>query len=153
QPGVLSAVAPALPETDKPRTRLDLAEWLVDPANPLTPRVTINRIWMRYFGRGIVETEEDFGAQGSLPTHPELLDWLAGEFIRQRWSLKAIHRLIVTSATYRQSSHVSPKLRELDPENILLARSSRFRVEAEIVRDIALTVSGLLNPELGGPSV
>lgn len=151
QPNVISAIAPALPETTKMRTRLDLAQWLTDPANPLTPRVTMNRIWMRYFGRGIVETEEDFGTQGSLPTHPELLDWLAGEFIRRGWSLKAMHRLIVTSATYRQSSEVNPQ--SVDPRNHLLARQERLRVEAEIVRDAALSASGLLNPRIGGPSV
>jgi hypothetical protein len=153
QPGVISAVAPALPDGHKPRTRLDLANWLVDPANPLTPRVTMNRVWMRYFGRGIVETEEDFGTQGSLPTHPELLDWLAGEFIRRGWSLKAMHRLIVTSATYRQSSDSRRDLSEKDPRNLLLARQERLRVEAEIVRDAALSASGLLNPKVGGPSV
>jgi hypothetical protein len=153
QPGVLGAIAPALPETGKPRTRLDLAQWLVAPANPLTPRVTMNRAWMRYFGRGIVETEEDFGTQGALPTHPELLDWLAGEFIRQGWSLKAMHRLIVSSATYRQASDARKDLKEIDPRNLLLARQERFRVEAEIVRDAALSASGLLNPRIGGPSV
>jgi hypothetical protein len=153
QPGVFSAIAPALPEAGKPRTRLDLAKWLVDPANPLTPRVTMNRVWMRYFGRGIVETEEDFGTQGARPTHPELLDWLASEFIRRGWSLKAMHRLIVTSATYRQSSDARPDLSEKDPRNLLLARQERLRVEAEIVRDAALSASGLLNPKIGGPSV
>jgi len=153
QPGVISAVAPALPEAAKPRTRLDLAKWLVDPANPLTPRVTINRIWLRYFGRGIVETEEDFGTQGALPTHPELLDWLSGEFIRRGWSLKAIHRLIVNSATYRQSSAARKDVHEIDLRNLLLARQERLRVEAEIVRDAALSASGLLNPKIGGPSV
>ena len=157
QPGIISAIAPAFPEkgpeTATPRTRLDLAKWLVDPANPLTPRVTMNRVWMRYFGRGIVETEEDFGTQGSLPTHPELLDWLSGEFIRQGWSLKAVHRLIVTSATYRQASDARKDLSETDPRNLLLARQERFRVEAEIVRDAALSASGLLNARIGGPSV
>lgn len=151
QPGVISAIAPALPETAKTRTRLDLAQWLVHPANPLTPRVTMNRIWMRYFGRGLVETEEDFGTQGSQPSHPELLDWLAGEFIQCGWSLKAMHRLIVTSATYRQSSEFNPQ--PMDARNLLLARQERFRVEAEIVRDAALSASGLLNPRIGGPSV
>ena len=184
QPNTFSAVAPQLPETPetgKPRTRLDLAKWLVDPANPLTPRVTMNRIWMRYFGRGLVETEEDFGTQGSLPTHPELLDWLAvalrdgiadcGFQIADSqklclpknrqpkpWSLKAIHRLIVTSATYRQSSSLNPQSairnpQSEDPRNLLLSRQERFRVEAEIVRDAALSASGLLNPKIGGPSV
>ncbi len=163
QPGVISAVAPTLPETGKPRTRLDLAQWLVNPANPLTPRVTMNRIWMRYFGRGIVETEEDFGTQGAPPTHPELLDWLSGQFIQRGWSLKAMHRLIVTSATYRQSSAFNPpsairnpqsrNTPSIDPRNLLLARQERFRVEAEIVRDAALSASGLLNARIGGPSV
>jgi hypothetical protein len=153
QPGVINAIAPALPETTKTRTRLDLAKWLVDPANPLTPRVTINRIWLRYFGRGIVETEEDFGTQGTPPTYPELLDWLSSEFIRQGWRLKAMHRLIVNSATYRQASAVRQDLSEADPRNLLLARQERLRVEAEIVRDAALSASGLLNPKIGGPSV
>jgi Protein of unknown function (DUF1553)/Protein of unknown function (DUF1549)/Planctomycete cytochrome C len=156
-PGVLSAVAPALaqspPESGARRTRLDLANWLVNPANPLTPRVTINRIWMRYFGRGIVETEEDFGTQGSLPTHPELLDWLASEFMRRGWSMKAMHRLIVTSATYRQSSDARKDLNETDPRNLLLARQERLRVEAEIVRDAALGASGLLDARIGGSGV
>jgi mono/diheme cytochrome c family protein len=159
QPGVISAIAPALNDTGKPGTRLDLAEWLVNPANPLTPRVTINRIWMRYFGRGIVETEEDFGTQGTPPSNPGLLDWLSGEFIRQGWSMKAMHRLIVTSATYRQASSFNPTsdtqhpASSVDPRNLLLARQERLRVEAEIVRDAALSASGLLNPKIGGPSV
>jgi mono/diheme cytochrome c family protein len=153
QPGIINAIAPALPESTTTRTRLDLAKWLVDPANPLTPRVTINRLWMRYFGRGIVETEEDFGTQGSAPTHPELLDWLSSEFIRRGWSLKAMHRLIVTSATYRQASEIRKDLGERDPRNLLLSRQERFRVEAEIVRDAALSASGLLNARIGGPSV
>jgi hypothetical protein len=133
--------------------RLDLARWLVHPENPLTPRVTMNRVWMRYFGRGLVETEEDFGTQGSPPTHPELLDWLGREFIRRGWSWKAMHRLIVTSATYRQASIARPDLLERDPRNLLLARQSRVRVEAEIVRDLALSASGLLDASLGGPGV
>ncbi len=158
QPGVLSAVAPTLPESAAPRTRLDLANWLVNPANPLTARVAMNRVWMRYFGRGIVETEEDFGTQGSRPTHPELLDWLAGEFMRRGWSQKAMHRLIVTSATYRQSSDARKgdarkDLNETDPRNLLLARQERLRVEAEIVRDAALSASGLLDARIGGPGV
>jgi hypothetical protein len=152
-PGVIAAVAPALPETTSPPTRLDLAKWLVHPDNPLTPRVTVNRIWMRYFGRGLVETEEDFGTQGTPPTHPELLDWLSREFQRQGWSLKALHRLIVTSETYRQASHERPDLAERDPRNLLLARQQRLRLEAEITRDAALSASGLLDRTLGGPSV
>src|SRR5205085_3358543 len=117
-----------------------------------TPRVTMNRIWLRYFGRGLVETEEDFGTQGVPPAHPELLDWLSGEFIRQGWSLKAMHRLIVNSATYRQASATRKDLSDIDPRNLLLARQERLRVEAEIVRDAALSASGLLNARIGGPS-
>jgi hypothetical protein len=127
QPGGLAAVAPPLP-AQAGRTRVDLARWLVHPENPLTPRVTMNRLWMRYFGRGLVETEEDFGTQGTPPSHPELLDWLAGEFIRRNWSLKEMHRLIVTSSTYRQSSHARADLAEKDPRNLLLARQERVRV-------------------------
>jgi hypothetical protein len=151
-PDVPKVIPPRLPPAAL-RTRLDLARWLVDPANPLTPRVTVNRVWMRYFGRGLVETEEDFGTQGTPPSHPELLDWLAGEFIRRGWSLKALHRLIVTSSTYRQSSAFRQDLRQRDPRNVLLARQERLRVEAEIVRDAALAASGLLDHTLGGPSV
>ncbi len=156
--------------------RLDLARWVVDPANPLTARVLVNRVWQQYFGRGLVETENDFGTQGSLPTHPELLDWLACEFssgpvaasresaagpnVRaltgrgyNPWSLKHLHRLIVTSATYRQSSRVRPELATVDPLNKLLARQSRVRLDAEVIRDHALFTSGLLSPKLGGPPV
>ena len=111
------------------------------------------QMWHHYFGRGTVATLEDFGTQGEKPSHPELLDWLATEFVRQNWSMKAMHRLIVTSATYRQASSVTPELLEKDPENRLLARGPRFRLPAEMVRDNALAVSGLLDPELGGPSV
>src|SRR5205085_2040917 len=131
----------------------DLARWIVSLENPLTARVTVNRIWQEYFGRGIVETENDFGTQGSAPTHPELLDWLATELVAQKWSLKAIHRLIVTSATYRQSSRARPDLDVKDPTNKLLARQSRLRLDAELVRDVALAASGLLDPKLGGPPV
>ncbi|MCU0873081.1 MAG: DUF1553 domain-containing protein, partial [Pirellulaceae bacterium] len=152
QPDV-PAVLPGLAETSGPRTRLDLARWLVDPRNPLTARVTVNRVWMRYFGRGLVETENDFGMQGSLPTHPELLDWLAAEFTARGWSQKRLHRLILTSATYRQSSHARPDLELVDPLNRLLARQVRLRVDAELVRDLALGASGRLNPTIGGPSV
>src|SRR5262245_33145420 len=151
-PDVLDAVPPKLPSAEK-RSRLDLAKWLIDPENPLTPRVQMNRLWMHYFGRGLVETEEDFGTQGTPPTHPELLDWLAAEFIRQNWSLKEMHRLIVTSNTYRQSSRFRPDLKDKDPRNLLLARQERVRVEAEIVRDTALTASGLLDHTIAGPSV
>ncbi|RYD25383.1 MAG: DUF1553 domain-containing protein, partial [Verrucomicrobiaceae bacterium] len=155
-PAVLPAVAPAMDKGSGPDgrlTRLDLAKWLTDPRNPLTPRVTVNRVWMRYFGRGLVETEEDFGAQGSPPTHPELLDWLARRLISDGWSMKRLHRLIVTSAAYRQASEARQDLREKDPRNLLLGRQERLRVEAEIVRDAGLCASGLLNPALGGPSV
>ena len=150
-PGVPAALHP-MPEVENP-TRLDLARWLVDRDNPLLARVTVNRAWQRFFGRGIVETENDFGAQGSPPTHPELLDWLATEFIANGWSMKEIHRTIVTSATYRQASHTRPELEEADPSNRLLARQSRLRLDAEIIRDSGLVVSGLLNPKIGGPSV
>ncbi len=138
---------------DNSANRLDLAKWLVDPKNPLTARVTINRIWMRYFGKGIVETDNDFGTQGTAPSHPELLDWLAREFMNQQWSLKKMHRLIVTSATYRQSSNMRPDLKERDPYNKLLARQNRFRLEAEVVRDVELAAAGLLSGDIGGPSV
>ncbi len=146
------AVLPPMPSTDG-ITRLDLARWLVDEANPLTPRVTVNRIWQRYFGTGIVETENDFGTQGTPPSHPELLDWLASEFMGGGWSLKQVHRLIVTSATYRQTSDHRAELTTRDPRNRLLARQNRVRLEAEIVRDAGLAISGLLAPEIGGPSV
>ena len=151
EPGVLSILHP-LPE-GAPRSRLTFARWLVDPRNPLVGRVTMNRQWSAFFGGGLVRTVEDFGFQGELPTHPELLDWLATEFIRRGWSLKEMHRLIVTSATYRQSSRVTPELLRRDPENRLLARGPRFRIEAESVRDAALASAGLLSRQLGGPSV
>jgi mono/diheme cytochrome c family protein len=133
-------------------SRLTFAKWLVDRKAPTTARVAVNRIWQSYFGTGLLETPEDFGMQAPAPSHPELLDWLACEFMDGGWSQKALHRLIVNSATYRQSSRVTPEALERDPYNRFLARGSRFRVEGEIVRDIALSASGLLNPELGGPS-
>jgi len=148
-PGV-PAVLSSKPVTG---TRLDLARWLVDPSNPMTARVTVNRMWQAFFGTGIVETENDFGLIGSKPTHPELLDWLATEFVARGWSQKTMHRLIVTSATYRQSSHRRTDLDEVDPYNHLLARQSRMRLEAEILRDSGLVASGLLTPQIGGPSV
>jgi hypothetical protein len=141
-----------LPATEMPN-RLGLARWLVSRDNPLTSRVAVNRFWEQILGRGIVETAEDFGTQGEKPTHPELLDWLAVEFMDRGWSMKAIHRLIVTSATYRQSSKLTPTLQQRDPLNKLLARAPRFRVEAEMVRDIVLAASGLLSRTIGGPSV
>ncbi len=154
QPGVIAAVSAVFKNPPAAfRNRADLARWLVSPENPLTPRVTMNRVWMRYFGRGIVETEEDFGSQSSRPTHPELLDWLGREFIRRGWSLKAMHRLIVSSATYRQASLARRDLVDRDPRNLLLARQERLRVEGEIARDLALGASGLLDPTIGGPSV
>jgi mono/diheme cytochrome c family protein len=137
----------------QPTNRLGFAHWLVDTNNPLIGRVTMNRIWAQYFGRGLVETSEEFGAQGELPTHPELLDWLATEFFERGWSLKAMHRLIATSAAYRQDSAVTPELVERDPFNRLLARGPRFRMEAEMLRDTALAIGGLLNEKTGGPSV
>ncbi len=190
------AVLPPMPDSAQ-ANRLGLAKWLVDENNPLTARVAVNRFWEHFFGRGIVETSEDFGTQGAPPSHPELLDWLAVEFMEptfpgdratggggdaatrrhgdaamerrsdtannpqsairnpqsKAWSMKAIHRLIVTSATYRQASTVSPALQERDPYNRLLARGPRFRVEAEMVRDITLAASGLLSRKTGGPSV
>ena len=147
------SVFPAMKAPQKDRSRLHLAKWLVREDNPLTARVTVNRVWMRYFGRGLVETENDFGTQGAPPTHPELLDWLAGEFMRRGWSMKELHRLIAHSATYRQSSRVRPELTAADPKNLLLGRQSRLRVDAEVVRDIALAVSGKLSGKIGGPSV
>ncbi len=156
-----AAVEPATPQGlpplaiagSGPATRLDLARWLVDPRNPLTPRVTVNRVWQQYFGRGLVETENDFGTQGSLPTHPELLDWLATDFVQGGWSLKHLHRRIVSSAAYRQASQFREDLEAVDPRNLWLGRQNRLRLEAEIVRDEALAASGLLNPAIGGPGV
>jgi len=150
-PGV-PAFLPPMPE-DLPRNRLGLAKWIVDPSNPLTARVVVNQYWQQHFGTGIVKTAEDFGSQGEQPSHPQLLDWLATEFVRTGWDIKAMQRLIVTSATYRQSSRASHELIERDPENRLLARGPRFRLPAEIVRDNALAISGLLNDKIGGPSV
>jgi uncharacterized membrane protein len=146
------AILNPLPANQMPN-RLGLSYWLVDDNNPLTARVVVNRYWESMFGRGIVATPEDFGTQGDPPTHPELLDWLATEFMRDEWDMKAIKRLMVTSATYRQSSRVTPELLARDPYNTLLARGPRFRVEAEMVHDIALSASGLLSPKIGGPSV
>lgn len=146
------AVFPPLPEGLAPN-RLALAHWLVDPAHPLTARVAVNRYWQQFFGTGIVKTAEDFGAQGEWPSHPELLDWLATEFVNSGWDVKAMQRLIATSATYRQSSKVSPELLHKDAENRLLARGPRFRMDAEMVRDNALFTSGLLVGKIGDQSV
>jgi hypothetical protein len=136
-----------------PPDRMDLARWLVDRRNPLTARVAVNRIWQAYFARGLVETDNDFGTQGTLPSHPELLDWLACELMDQGWRSKAIHRLIVCSATYRQASVVRPEGQAVDPDNRVLWRQARHRLDAELIRDAALSCSGLLTPVLGGPSV
>jgi hypothetical protein len=150
-PGVPASL-PALP-AGAPNNRLGFARWLVDPSNPLTARVAVNRWWQMYFGTGLVKTGGDFGSQGEWPSHPELLDWLATEFVRTGWDVKAVQRLIVTSATYRQSSRVTPAQLQKDPENRLLARGPRFRLPAETVRDQALAASGLLVEHVGGPSV
>jgi hypothetical protein len=151
EPGT-PAFFPPLPK-DAPRNRLSLARWLVAADNPLTARVAVNRHWAQFFGRGLVETQEDFGAQGQPPSHPELLDWLACEFRDGGWSMKDLCRLIVTSATYRQSSRVTPDQVEKDRLNRLLGRGPRFRLEAEMIRDSALSVSGLLSSKVHGPSV
>jgi len=150
-PGVLPAVLdwPA----EKTGSRLEFAEWLVSPDNPLTARVVANHLWQLVFGNGLVRTPEDFGLQGEAPTHPELLDWLAVELVENDWNLRHILRLLVTSETFRQSSDTSPELRDLDPENRLLARAPRFRLPAWMIRDNALAASGLLNPAVGGPPV
>jgi mono/diheme cytochrome c family protein len=153
-PGV-PRVLPGL-ENQSPGTapdRLDLARWLVDRRNPLCARVVVNRIWQVYFGRGLVETDNDFGTQGSYPSHPELLDWLACELMDSGWSEKPIHRLIVGSATYRQASRYRSDGQAKDPDNRLLWRQSRLRLDAELIRDAALACSGLLTPKIGGPSV
>ncbi|MCI0362969.1 MAG: DUF1553 domain-containing protein, partial [Phycisphaerales bacterium] len=145
-------ILPALP-AGAPNDRLGFAKWLVSPGNPLFARVTVNRFWQMFFGSGIVKTVEDFGAQGEWPSHPELMDWLATEFVRTGWDVKGMQKLIVMSATYRQSSKVRPELVERDPENRLLSRGPRFRLPAEMIRDQALYVAGLLVEKLGGPSV
>jgi uncharacterized membrane protein YfcA len=152
---VNSGVPESLPplSTRMPVNRLGLAHWLTDPAHPLTSRVIMNRVWQMFFGNGIVRTVDDFGSQGEAPSHPELLDWLATELVARGWDLKAMHKLIVLSATYRQSSHLSPLVRAIDPDNRLLARGPRSRLEAEMIRDNALAVSGLLHRRIGGPSV
>ena len=153
---VKSGTPAVLPARQSSGTRLDFANWLVSPENPLTARVAVNWVWAKYFGRGLVSTPEDFGTQGQPSSHPELLDWLASEFRSPNglgWSLKKLHRLIVTSDTYKQSSATRPELIEKDPLNVLLARQSRLRLESEIVRDEALAVSGLLTRTVGGPSI
>jgi mono/diheme cytochrome c family protein len=151
EPGVPACLVPLAPAA--PRNRLGLARWLASPDNPLTARVAVNRIWQHHFGIGLVKTAENFGVQGEPPSHPELLDWLASELIRTGWDVKALHRLIATSATYFQSSQVSADLAARDPENRLLARGPRYRLSAEVVRDNALAMAGLLVERIGGPSV
>lgn len=141
------------PSTPPVHSRLDFAKWLVSPENPLTARVLVNRHWAAFFGRGIVKTQADFGIQGDAPSHPELLDWLARQFQENGWSMKKLHRLIVTSRTYQQSSVVTPETLKADPENVLLARGPRSRLEAEQIRDVMLHASGLLSPKMFGPSV
>ena len=153
QAGTPAFLPPLLAKGKRQPTRLDLARWIVSDTNPLTSRVIVNRIWQQYFGRGLVASDDDFGTQGDAPTHPKLLDWLATQFRQDGWKLKTLHKRIVMSATYRQSSHARPAVQAKDPLNLLLARQQRLRVEAEIVRDLALSVSGLLNPKIGGPSV
>lgn len=151
EPGV-PACLPPLP-ADAPADRLALARWLVSPQHPLTARVTVNRLWQRVFGEGLVQTSEDFGSQGSPPTHPELLDWLAVEFMQSGWDVKHLMRLIVTSATYRQGSRITPEQLAADPRNHFYSRGPRFRMDAEMIRDFALATSGLFVEEIGGPSV
>ncbi len=154
-----NVVTPAVPQalhpypTGAPPNRLGLARWLVDPENPLTARVAVNRYWAQVFGKGLVETEEDFGTQGEPPSHPEMLDWLAVWYRESGWNTKALLRLIVTSATYRQTSRATRELLDRDPPNRWLARAPRVRLEAEMVRDQALASTGLLCRKLGGPSV
>ena len=151
EPGV-PAFLPPLPPGAK-NDRLAFARWLVSRSHPLTARVVVNRQWAAFFGRGLVRTVEDFGYQGELPSHPELLDWLAVEFMESGWSLKKLHRLIVTSETYRQSSRVTGDGATRDPENIFLWRGPRHRLEAEQIRDSALKATGLLSLKMGGPGV
>jgi hypothetical protein len=152
---VTADVPSALPPMAQgaPQNRLGFAQWLIDPSHPLTARVTVNRFWSLYFGNGLVKTLEDFGFQGESPSHPELLDWLATEFIRSGWDVKALQRLIVTSAAYRQASQATPEMIQRDPENRLLARGPRFRLQAETIRDTSLFAAGLLEEKIGGPSV
>ena len=144
-------ISPSLDNMEE--NRLGLAKWLVKKDHPLTSRVTTNRYWQHFFGTGIVKTSEDFGIQGERPVHPELLDWLAVDFIENGWNIKRLHKMIVMSATYQQSSRVAPKKKSIDPDNRLLARGPRFRLDAEVIRDQALWVSGLLVETIGGKSV
>src|SRR5258708_6315392 len=143
---------PAMQE-DFPRNRLGFARWLLRPEHPLTARVTVNRFWQEVFGNGIVKTSEDFGLTGDLPSHPELLDWMAVEFRESGWDVKKFIKMLVASSTYRQAATTSPEKQETDSQNRLLSRGSRFRMDAEMVRDYALASSGLLVKKIGGPSV
>jgi len=151
RPGVLAALHP-FPADEKP-TRLTLARWIVSQDNPLTARVAVNRIWQELLGRGLVTTSEDFGTQGERPSHPELLDWLAADFRDHGWSLKRTIKQVVMSPTYRQSSKARPELQERDPDNRLLARQNRLRLPGELIRDVTLAASGLLDTRVGGRSV
>src|SRR5215207_5987037 len=146
------AFLPPLPK-DAPANRLGFAQWLFRPENPLTARVQVNRVWQTFFGAGLVKTVEDLGVQSEMPVHGDLLDWLAVEFRESGWKVKQLHCFIVTSATYRQSSKVTPELLKRDPENKLLARGARFRAPSLILRDVALAASGLLNAQIGGAPV
>ena len=148
----IPAVLNQLPKGREPN-RLEFSKWLLDPQNPLTARVTVNRFWQRFFGFGLVATENDFGTQGARPTHPELLDWMAHEFIRGGWGIKSMHRLILTSATYMQASTTRPDMELRDPKNQLLSRQNRLRLEAEVIRDVALFASGQLATKFHGPGV
>jgi hypothetical protein len=150
---VEAGVPSVLPGLTGTTNRLTLSQWLTIPQNPLTARVQVNRVWEQYFGRGLVDTPEDFGTQGARPSHQKLLDWLAIYYVSSGWDTKKLHRLIVTSAAYKQSSIATADLLKRDPNNVYIARGPRFRMEAEMIRDSALRISGLLNPELGGPSV
>jgi hypothetical protein len=152
-------VTPATPESilqfdeTLPRNRLGLAKWLVDKRNPLTARVFVNRMWQEFFGKGIVETSGDFGMQGKLPSHPELLDWMAVDFMEHGWDIKRLIKQLLTSATYMQSATVTPEKLAKDPDNVYLSRAPRYRLSAELVRDLLLASSGLLVRDIGGPSV
>jgi hypothetical protein len=149
QPGVPVVLGSA----GEPRRRADLALWIAGADNPLTARVMVNRLWQHHFGRGLVATPNDFGLRGERPTHPELLDWLATEFVARGWSLKQMHRLMLLSATYQQAGAVSPQARQVDPDNRLFSRMNRQRLEGEIIRDSLLAVSERLNGAMGGPGV
>ncbi len=151
EPGTPDSILPF--NKDYPRNRLGLAKWLFDKKNPLTARVYVNQMWQEFFGKGIVKTAADFGKQGELPTHPELLDWLAVDFMNHGWDIKRLLKQMVMSATYRQSAVITPEKLRADPDNILLARSPRYRIDAELIRDVVLSSSGLLNKTIGGPSV